>query len=266
MSQLVTCASIQLAYQQGQSFDARVDHALDLVAAQRGVDLVVLPELWPNGGFTYQDWEETAQPLDGPLTKAFSEMAATNQCVVHMGSFVERHDTPINGRSLTNTSVLFGPDGSRLAVYRKMHLFGFSEGEPQLMAAGDDVVVASTPIGTVGLATCYDLRFPELFRHLTDAGAELLIIPAAWPLSRIDHWQVLTRARAIENQVVVVAVNTVGLQNGKPMGGRSAAIDARGRVLGEASADEEQVLSVQFDLADVHAWRAQFPVRDDRRL
>jgi len=266
MSQPLTCSLIQLAYQQGQPFDARVEHALDLVAAQAGADLVVLPELWPNGGFTYQDWEDTAQPLDGPLTKAFSEVAAANRCVVHMGSFVERHDAPIDGRALTNTSVLFGPDGSRLAVYRKLHLFGFSEGEPKLMASGDDVVVASTPIGTVGLATCYDLRFPELFRRLADDGAELVLVPAAWPHSRIDHWQVLSRARAIENQVVVVAVNTVGLQNGKPMGGRSAAIDARGHVLGEATTDEEQVLSAQLDLTDLHSWRDQFPVRNDRRL
>jgi predicted amidohydrolase len=180
---------------------------------------------------------------------------------VHLGSFVERH---ADG-SLTNTAVLLDGEGSTVAVYRKMHLFGFGEGEPKLMSAGREVVVAKTELGTIGLTTCYDLRFPELYRRLVDEGAELVVVPAAWPQARVDHWSVLARARAIENQMVVVAVNTAGTNGGKRMGGRSVVVDARGRVLAEAGPDEE-VLAAEVDLTDVARWRADFPALHDRRL
>lgn len=262
----VRTALIQLDFDPAEPYADRVGRVVDLVAAQRGVDLVVLPELWPNGGFTYDAWEATAEPLDGPLTKALAEAARGARVTLHAGSFVERHDEPVGGRALTNTAVVFGPDGSRLAVYRKIHLFGFSEGEPQLMGAGDDVVVVDTPVGRMGLATCYDLRFAEMFRRLGDDGAQLVVVPAAWPASRVGHWRVLAQARAIENQYVVVALNTVGEQYGKAMGGHSMVVDARGELLVEGAADVEQVLTVDIDLADVDQWRAAFPVLADRRL
>ena len=232
-----------------------------LVHAQRGTDLVVLPELWPNGGFTYRNWEPTAEPLDGPLVNAFGNAARDLGAYVHMGSFVERR----TDGSLTNTSVLFGPDGGRLAVYRKMHLFGFADGEPAYLTAGTDVVTVDTDFGRWGLATCYDLRFPEMFRRLVDDGAELVIVPAAWPLARIGHWSVLARARAIENQLVVIAVNTSGHQGGLQIGGASVVVDARGAVLAEAGVDAE-LLQVDVDLSDVAAWRKEFPALADRRL
>jgi predicted amidohydrolase len=262
----VRTALIQLDFDPAEPYADRVGRVVDLVAAQRGADLVVLPELWPNGGFTYDAWEATAEPLDGPLTKVLAEAARDARVTLHAGSFVERHDEPVGGRALTNTAVVLGPDGSRLAVYRKIHLFGFSEGEPQLMGAGDDVVVVDTPVGRMGLATCYDLRFAEMFRRLGDEGAQLVVVPAAWPASRVGHWRVLAQARAIENQYVVVALNTVGEQYGKAMGGHSMVVDARGELLVEGAADVEQVLTVDIDLSDVAQWRAAFPVLADRRL
>jgi len=262
----VRTALIQLDFDPAEPYADRVGRVVDLVAAQRGADLVVLPELWPNGGFTYDAWEATAEPLDGPLTKVLAEAARDARVTLHAGSFVERHDEPVGGRALTNTAVVLGPDGSRLAVYRKIHLFGFSEGEPQLMGAGDDVVVVDTPVGRMGLATCYDLRFAEMFRRLGDEGAQLVVVPAAWPATRVGHWRVLAQARAIENQYVVVALNTVGEQYGKAMGGHSMVVDARGELLVEGAADVEQVLTVDIDLSDVAQWRAAFPVLADRRL
>ena len=256
------CA-LQLDVDLAQSFDARVKAAADLVRSHGGADLVVLPELWPSGGFSYELWEETAQPLDGPLVTDFAELAAQLRIHLHMGSFVERR--PDGG--LSNTSVLIGPDGELLASYRKIHLFGFSEGEPRLMTAGDAIVVVDTAWGRIGLATCYDLRFPELFRRLTDEGAWLVLVPAAWPEPRIGHWTVLAQARAIEDQVVVVAVNTSGdhEQGGLTMGGHSLVVDARGAVLAQAGL-AAAVLEVDVDAADVTTWRAQFPVLPDRRL
>lgn len=253
--------AVQLEYDTHELYEDRVARVVGLTHAQRGADLVVLPELWPNGGFTYRTWEPTAERLDGPLVQAMGNAARDLGAYVHLGSFVERHDDG----SLTNTAVLFAPDGGIHAVYRKVHLFGFSEGEPAYLTAGTDVVVVDTDFGRWGLATCYDLRFPEMFRALVDDGARLVIVPAAWPKARIEHWSVLARARAIENQLVVVAVNTVGQQAGLQIGGASVVVDARGTVLAEAG-EEAAVLGVDVDLDDVDRWRAEFPALADRRL
>ncbi len=227
---------------------------------QRGADLVVLPELWPAGGFEYEHWQQRAEPLDGPTAAALSAAARDLGCWVHGGSILERTDQG----QLHNTSLLFAPDGSLAATYRKIHLFGFDTGEPELLTAGTQVVTANTDLGIIGLATCYDLRFPELFRALTDAGAELILVPAAWPQRRISHWSVLLRARAIENQAVVVGCNTVGQQGRVVLGGRSAIVDARGEVVAEAGTDPE-VITADLDLGETRRWRAEFPVLRDRR-
>ena len=252
---------IQLDVRDDEPVTARVDRMCSLIAEHRGADLVVLPELWPNGGFAYQTWTDTAERLNGPTCTAMRKAAADIGAWLHMGSFVERRDDG----SLTNTSVIFDPHGEQRAIYRKIHLFGFGEGEPALMTSGEDLVVVDTEIGKLGLSTCYDLRFPEMYRKLTDAGAVVMLIPAAWPASRVGHWTLLAQARAIENQCVVVAVNTAGTHAGKKMGGHSIIVDAKGQILAEAG-DDEAVLRVDVDLAGVANWRASFPVLDDRKL
>jgi predicted amidohydrolase len=132
------------------------------------------------------------------------------------------------------------------------------------MTAGDDLVVLDTPLGRTGLATCYDLRFPEHFRDLVDLGATTFLIASGWPDRRIEHWRVLLQARAIEDQSWVVACNGVGTHAGVTLGGRSAVIDPLGTVLAEAGTDEEVLLAdVDIDLATT--WRGEFPALDDRR-
>ncbi len=252
---------LQLAPDYDGVIEDRRVAAAEAVRGCVGADLVVLPELWPQGGFIYEAWEAGAEPLEGATLQAISSAARDVGAYVHAGSIIER---TVDGR-LFNTSMLVDPSGALVAHYRKIHLFGFSEGEPALLTAGDQVVVVSTDVGRIGLATCYDLRFPELFRALADADAELVLVPAAWPAKRVAHWSLLARARAVEDQFVVVAANTCGVQVGKAMGGMSVVVDARGDVLGEAGADE-QTLSVDVDLDDVSAWRKRFPVLADRRL
>ena len=240
----------------------RVAHVTDVVRAQSDSDLVVLPELWPNGGFLFDDFAAEAQLLDGPTVAALSSAARDTGVWLHGGSFVERAD---DGR-LFNTSTLFDPTGELRTTYRKVHLFGFRGGETSVLSAGDDVVTCETPFGTVGLTTCYDVRFPELYRLLVDRGVTLCLVPAAWPERRIGHWQLLARARALESQFVVVAVNTVGMQGKARLGGLSMVIDAWGDVLAEAGPDDEEVLHVDIDTDDVARIRADFPVLNDRRL
>ena len=248
---------IQLAYGDDESVTDRTARVADLVRAQQGADLVLLPELWPQGGFSYDRWEEQAEAIDGPVVEAMRAAARDAAVTLHMGSLVERDQS---GRLFT-TSVLVGADGSILTTYRKVHLFGFGEGEPALMTAGDAVVVHDT----LGLATCYDLRFPEQFRLLLDGGAEVVLLVAAWPAKRVAHWRLLAQARAVENQAYVLACNTAGTHADVPMGAHSMVVDPWGAVVAEAGEDQE-VLVVDLDLDAVRRTRSAFPVLADRRL
>lgn len=277
-------AVIQLAYGDDESPAARTDRAAALVAEQRGHDLVILPELWAQTGFGYAGWSDHAEPLDGPWSRAMRDAARAAGCTLHAGSFVERLAEPgADGKSLSNTSLVLTADGAVAAVYRKIHLFGFSAGEPLLMEPGTDLVITDLPSGsgspdslssrdsldgevTTGLSTCYDLRFPELYRAQVDHGATMFLVPAAWPLARVEHWQLLGRARAIENQCVVVQCNTGGTHARTAMGGRSQVVSATGAVLAVADHADETVLSVNVDLTETAAYRDTFPVITDRRL
>ncbi|MFE9422496.1 carbon-nitrogen family hydrolase [Kitasatospora sp. NPDC006697] len=252
---------IQLAVSDAEPAAERRARAAALVRAQRGADLVVLPELWALGGFAYDEWSAGAEPLDGPTADAMSAAAKDVGAWLHAGSIVERDpDGPIY-----NTSLLFSPSGDLVHTYRKIHRFGFDRGEAVVMGGGQEIVTAATGFATLGLATCYDLRFPELFRALLDAGAELLVVPAAWPARRGDHWSLLARARAVEEQAYVLACNTAGTHGGVEQAGRSVVVDPWGAVLAEAGAGEE-VLTVEFDPAEVARTREEFPVHRDRLL
>ncbi|WP_327368437.1 carbon-nitrogen family hydrolase [Streptomyces sp. NBC_01217] len=252
---------IQIAVDPDESVNSRRRRAASLIAAQHGADLVVLPELWPVGAFAYTDFEDEAEPLQGPTHEIMAKAAADAGVWLHAGSFVERADDG----TLYNTALVFTPEGERAAAYRKVHRFGFDKGEAVMMGAGEDLVTVALPQTTLGLATCYDLRFPEMFRGLVDAGAETLIVAAGWPERRRAHWTLLARARAVENQSYVLAVGTAGTHAGIQQAGHSIVVDPWGEVLAEAGADEE-VLSVEFDPSKVAATREQFPALKDRRL
>ena len=256
-------AVVQLGYGDDEPMEARVERVAALVREQAGHDLVVLPELWGPGGFSYREWPTRAQPVDGPIGTAMSAAARDAGVVLHAGSIVERQ-----ADTLWNTSLVYGADGGLVAAYRKIHRFGFGAGEPKLMEPGEDVVVVDLPGADgarAGLSTCYDLRFPELYRRQVDEGATVFVVPAAWPAARVRHWTLLAHARAVEDQCVVIACNTAGTHAGTPMGGHSQVISAQGEALAMAGPDEE-VLSVEVDLDEVAEWRERFPVLRDRRL
>jgi predicted amidohydrolase len=268
-------AVIQLGYDDQEPVADRVARAADLVGTQAGHDLVVLPELWAPGGFAYKRWDERAEAVDGPVARAMSEAARDAGVMLHAGSIVERPAGAAHGpegKHLWNTSLVFAADGSLAATYRKIHRFGFGQGEPLLMEAGDALSLVDVPdssptagIARAGLSTCYDLRFPELYRAQLDLGATLFVIPAAWPATRVRHWTLLAQARAIENQCVVIACNTAGTHAGVEMGGHSQIVLPTGDVVAMAGGDE-QVLSVVVDMSVVGDYRTSFPVLRDRRL
>lgn len=260
---------LQIDVNEGESAESRRSRVASLVREQAGADLVVLPELWTTGAFAYEGFAAEAEPLEGPTYEVMAKAASDAGVWLHAGSIPER--APADSGSATgdgplyNTSLVFSPSGELAAAYRKIHRFGFDKGEAVLMAAGEDLVTVRLPGTTLGVATCYDLRFPELFRGLVDAGAEILVVPAGWPERRRAHWTLLAQARAVENQAFVLACGTAGTHAGVPQAGHSIVVDPWGEVLAQAGAGE-QVLTVEFDPGKVALTRDQFPALKDRML
>jgi predicted amidohydrolase len=267
----VRIAAVQMRYDDAESIGQRIERCTALIQDTGAVDLLVLPELWAHGGFGYDRWPHTAEHLDDTVFTAMARVARRRRVWLHAGSIIEREAGGVASPRLWNTSALFDPNGEPRAVYRKIHRFGFDGGEPRLLAAGEDLVTADLTDAhgatyRAGLTTCYDLRFPELYRGLVDEGSEVVLVPAAWPKSRVAHWEALGRARAIENQTVVVQCNLAGVDGDVVLGGSSRIVDANGDVLASAGADDDAVVRAVVDIADLRRTRQAFPVLADRRL
>jgi len=250
--------ALQLDCSTQESVENRVARALALIDELAPThDLLVLPELWNTGAFDLDACREYAQDLDGPLPSALSAKAREHGIWLHGGSLCEKTS---NG-ALHNTSVLFDPQGELAAYYRKIHVFTYG-GEHQTMTPGSSLVMVETPLGLTGLATCYDLRFPEQFRAMTEAGAESFLVASGWPNVRIAHWDALITARAIENQAWIVACNEVGTQHGLKLGGHSTIVDPLG-VVHARGGDSQECVSHVCDPESGHQWRADFPALAD---
>jgi predicted amidohydrolase len=216
-------------------------------------DLVVLPEIWLTGFMCFDRYAADAQPLNGPLITRLKTLAKELKVMLHTGSFVEK-----NGDHLYNTSVLISEDGEILGIYRKIHLFGFQSQEEDIRTPGDTPVVVKTRFGNLGMATCFDLRFPELFRAMVDLGADMFLVCSAWPYPRLEPWIMLNRVRALENQCYLVCANCCGMNNGIQFVGHSMVVDPWGTVLAGAG-DEETVVETRIELSKTAEARSHFP-------
>jgi deaminated glutathione amidase len=240
-------------------------------AAAAGADLVVLPEKWPVLGSPEQT-AAGAEPFDGPTVAWARAIAAELGIDLVAGSFGARPDGGDPEGRGHNTSVHVGPDGELKAVYRKIHMFDVEVGgtayrESAWEAPGTEPVRSQTADGTVlGLSICYDLRFPELYRLLAVGGAQVLVVPAAFTLATTrEHWEVLLRARAIEDQCYVVAANQVGEHApGYRSGGRSMVVDPWGVVLAQAP-DRETHVVADLDRTALEDIRRRVPSLANRR-
>ncbi|MGO9450617.1 MAG: carbon-nitrogen hydrolase family protein [Candidatus Binataceae bacterium] len=262
-------AAIQMAANSDKA--ANLDRAERLVrlAAARGANLVVLPEVFNCRGKRAED-RAAAETLEGESITRM--MALARGLGIHLvaGSITELAD----GESRSyNTSVLLGPDGSRLAIYRKIHLFDVdlpgrvTIRESDAKLPGSNVVTSTTPIGAIGLTICYDIRFPELYRELVFAGAQIITLPSAFTFPTGEaHWETLIRARAIENQVYMIAPAQFGPNvHGFSDYGNSMIVDPWGRVLARA-ADQEGVVVAPIDLDYQERVRRELPALTHARL
>lgn len=238
-------------------------------AKSLGASFIGLPENFSWMG-PEKDRPEAAEPLDGPTLCRMASLARELGVCLLAGSVLEPGGP--QGK-LFNTCVLFGSDGARLAAYRKIHLFDVEVGdgatyrESDAVAPGAEVIVAPSPLGPVGLSVCYDLRFPELYRNASRQGAVLLCVPAAFTLmTGKDHWEVLLRARAIENQAYVLAPAQWGKHSEKRQTyGRAMVIDPWGLVTARCS-DGEGVALAPFEPALLGQIRKNLPALEHRRL
>ncbi len=252
-------AAVQLNSTEDKSRNLEAADRLTRAAARDGAELVVLPEKWNLLG-TPEQLAAGAEPLDGPSLTWARALAGELGIDLVAGSIVERVPEREKG---ANTSVHFGPAGEVRGTYRKIHLFdvevaGTVYRESDSEDAGEEIVLSQSGAGVgLGLTVCYDLRFPELYRALALRGARVITVPSAFTLATTrDHWEVLVRARAIEDQCFVVAANQVGAHPpGQHSGGRSLIVDPWGVVLAQAP-DREGVILADLDL------RAQDEVRD----
>ena len=232
--------------------------ATDLIAqaSRTGSDLVVLPELWASG-YDLPNRENYGSAIDQGWFKRMSE-AADEHSIAVGGSLIERDQ-----ESYYNTFCVFDAFGNLLGAYRKIHLFQLLK-EEDYFKPGIQLVTLELNRVKIGLATCYDLRFPELFRAYSTAGVELILVSAEWPARRIAHWDLLLQARAIENQCFLAAVNKTGESQGENLGGRSAVIGPMGEVLAQAGI-QTQILYGEIDLDNLKKIRRWMPVLEDRK-
>ncbi|MGH2860083.1 MAG: carbon-nitrogen hydrolase family protein [Solirubrobacteraceae bacterium] len=284
-------AAVQLNATEDVDRNLQIADRLTRHAATQGAQLVVLPEKWTVLGRS-EVMEQHAQTLDGPAARWASDIAKELQIDLIAGSFVEkRGDQP----KTANTSLHIGPDGTIAAAYRKMHMFdveveGTVYAESAREQAGDEVVTttvggatitagranptdpaanhAADPPGAriLGMTICYDVRFPELYRALGERGAEILAVPAAFTLATTrDHWEILLRARAIENQCFVIAANQIGAHPpGNRSGGRSTIVDPWGTPLATAP-DRECAIVAELDFGLLADIRKRLPALTHRR-
>jgi predicted amidohydrolase len=264
----VRAAAVQLNSNEDKSRNLEIADRLVRRAADDRAGLVVLPEKFNVIG-TPEQLVDAAETLDGPTLRWAGSLARELGIWLVAGSIVERIE---GDDKLRNTSVLLDPAGTRRAIYRKVHMFDVEVGdvtysESEVEAPGDEIVVADLESVKLGLAVCYDLRFPELFRIMAVRGAQAFALPSAFtvPTGRA-HWEVLVRARAIENQAFVIAAGQVGRHPpDHETYGHSMIVDAWGTVLARAGDEPEGVVAADLDLDAQADVRAKLPSLANRR-
>ncbi len=262
-------AAVQL--NSGSNVSSNVVSATTLVneAADQGAQYIQLPEYFNFLG-RFSDFEGAAESVPGPTTSRMAELARSRSIVLHLGSLVET--SPVEGRFF-NTSVVIDSTGIIAATYRKIHLFdvdvpgAVTQRESEVIAPGEDIVITRFGDVSLGLSICFDVRFPELYRMLALAGANVLAIPAAFnAVTGRAHWDLLVRSRAIENHAFVVAAAQAGTTaEGIATYGHSLIVDPWGVVLAESTTDQPEVVVATLNLEEVERRRGQIAVMDFRR-
>ncbi len=255
MKRQLKAAAIQFTIQLAD-IDANVEHARSAVArvAEEGCRLAVLPEMWSTG-FAYKQLADLAR--------------RTPETVEEMGRLSKEHDLVLvgslpepDGERVCNTAYVMDR-GEMVGKYRKIHLFSLMN-EDRSFTGGTSWCLVDTSVGRIGVFICYDLRFPELARRLAVEGADILVVPGEWPKPREEHWRTLLKARAIENQLFVVAANCCGVVGKHDFFGSSLIVGPKGEFLAEGGYDPTEIIAT-LDFAEMEQWRSQISCFADRK-
>ncbi|MEK4873632.1 carbon-nitrogen family hydrolase [Bacillus sp. FSL W8-0102] len=253
-------ASIQVEIRDNETKEERIKRVGQQLDDLENFDLIILPEIWATGYFSFDNYIKEAESINGPYVQYFSEKARKLGAYIHAGSFVEKEDN-----KYYNTSILFNREGKLIGKSRKIHLFQYGSAEGEILTRGEKPIVIQTEFGKVGLSTCYDLRFPELYRSLVDQGAIIFLVTSAWPHQRLEHWKLFNVTRALENQCFLISSNCAGTTRNVLMGGHSQIVDPWGTVV--ASAGEfETIVKTEINLEQIDYIRETFPQLKHRVL
>ena len=264
MSGILKTAAIQLELHDQETREDRFlrveSHLIQISMQELRPTIILLPEIWATGFFNFDRYTAESEAVQGETYTRMAPWAEKLDCYFLAGSIVER-----DGNDYYNTSLLIGPDGSLAGRYRKVHLFGYQSRESAILSPGSNIVTVKTDYGIWGFTTCYDLRFPELYRKMVEEGVETLFVVAAWPQARLEHWILFNRTRALENLCYLVSCNCAGALQGSTLGGNSMVVDPWGEILARAG-EREEILLAELDPGNVSEIRANFPALQDRKI
>ncbi len=254
----VTISAIQMDVKHGD-LKSNLEKAFKMIekAANKGANFVVLPEMWPTG-FDYETLQKLPASYVDEVLGLLGDLSARYSLYIISGSLCE----PAEGQFF-NTSIIIDPSGKPMGQYRKVHLFK-DMGEQDFFTPGTEIPTFDTKFAKIGIAICYDIRFPELFSALSTAGAQMIFVPAEFPRPRIEHWQTLLRARAIENQLFVIGCNRVGKAGTREYFGHSTLIGPYGEIIDELEEDED-ILTESIELDKIREIRENLPSFNERR-
>ena len=256
-------ACMQMASSDGEARDDRIRKAegmlKQLYKSSFRPAQILFPEIWATGFFAFDHYLQESEPEKGNIFEMMGSWSRKLGCYIHTGSFVEK-----DGENYYNTSLLLDPKGKIAGKYRKIHLFGYGSRENELLTPGSRICTVKTEYGIIGLATCYDLRFPEQFRAMTDRGAHFFLISSAWPAARSAHWKLFNQVRAVENQSFLISCNSCGTQAGNDLAGLSMIIGPEGEIIRSGGSGEE-ILTAGIIPDQADEYRSSFPALADRR-
>lgn len=261
-------ASIQMRHSDTESKADRITRAEQLIDKAADADVIVLPETWNVGWWSFNEWQDSSEPLNGETISRMAEKAKQVNAYILAGSIIERAEDG----SLYNTAVFLDPKGKIIATYRKMHLVGFrvhgglDAEEKFIVKRGQEPVSVKTDLGVFGFSICYDIRFPELYRKMAiEQGVEVFLFIAGWPMAKLDNWQALTQVRANENLCWLVSCCPTGLNRGLPYLGYSAIINPNGLITAQART-VETIVKGEIDINEIYEVRKALTALDDRIL
>ncbi|MGM0420964.1 MAG: nitrilase-related carbon-nitrogen hydrolase [Bacillota bacterium] len=261
-------ASIQLEVQEGESKESRISHAdkmIDLSVEKANdssnLDLVLLPELWNVGFFEFERYKKESEEIQGKTFSFLANKAFEHDIYIYGGTIVEKA-----GNELFNTALFIGPNGNLLASYRKIHIFSyFGSKEGEYITPGDKPIVVKTELANFGLSTCYDLRFPEVYRQEMQKGAEVFLVTSCWSFPRVENWVALNQVRATENVAYLISCNATGNVRGHMHLGHSMIVDPWGLPIA-SSGSKEDIIMADINLQEIEDARNRFPALNDITL